>query len=276
MAKFQLFRIRVDRPRQKYLLDDDVPAAEAIDEAIRQKPSGEFYAGTEWHIGNVEPIDEHAIYFAIGKVSERPHEQWDESEKKFLEQEFDVAPYTHAIVDLSVGQLCAIAAKSRVASPVMTIADRLQRLLNESGFSKEYGYHFSLRPLNNPKPFVEQLRDAHRIRKLSVTFGRPNFQDAERDWQEPFERFLEDLDGDEGKTSVEGDDLDKEAAESVSRDAASAGENVTAQFIQDAGQKPVTRSLRDNPIETEGEADTTEGRRDILERVRNLYSSISE
>lgn len=271
MAQFQLFRIRVERPEQPDLRDRKRSPRELLVEAIKERPEAELYRGSVWHIGNIAEIDDQALYFRVGRVKEAQVEKFKGGD--FVDQESDVAPYTHAILDVPL-QMCAIGSNTKVANTIEDIANRLARLLGNSTIGVELGYSFVSSSVKDPKPFLSHVREAHRIESYRVTFSPPNILDAERDFFGPFSRYAEAANAKKGETQVTGESLDKEAIEDITRTAASAGEDASAKLVPEEGRGAVEKSLKDNPARLEGQAETRDGQRGLLDRIRELYEEI--
>ena len=135
-VQFQLFRIQVFLEPQMRLPVRSATGGERnrpaiIEQAIRSKPSIRSSSGMVWHLGNVDQIEDRVLYFAVGRTTRTTMEYFDEGRGDFAEVEFATAPYTHAIIDLDL-EVCAIAAKSRLARTINGIARRLDDLLNAS------------------------------------------------------------------------------------------------------------------------------------------------
>jgi hypothetical protein len=277
MLQFQLFRIRIQRPGQLNLFDNPRRSPRDIILAvINSKPSAQLRRGHTWHIGNIEQIDADSIYFALGRTTTAKVEMYDEEAGNFVNQEFDTAPYTHAFLDLNL-QVVAIAAKAQLAPTVPGIGRQLEKLLNSSPVLLEAEAQIGVTPLSDPEDFVTHLREAFSIQKFAVTFRRPNPWDVDRDFHEPFEKFLAEADGDKGKAVIEGESLNSEPLEKVATSAAALGDDAEAQIRTARGRRPIKKRLRGNPVNFSADsADDREAKIGIVERIKEIYSRVRQ
>lgn len=131
MAIYQLFRIKVERAAQRSLFEQQTTSADLIRSAIESNPSFEIRAGYTWRIGNVEAIDEDALFFALGRITKSTIETYDDEVGAFINKDQDHAPYTFVLVDLR-NQVCAIARKAKIAQSTTLIASNLVKLLSHA------------------------------------------------------------------------------------------------------------------------------------------------
>src|SRR5438093_737051 len=204
MLEFQLFRIRIYPSQQRELFAREITRPQMLREAIRSLPSGEFRRGLIWHIGNVTPIDENGLYFRLGRTSTSTLEIYDEEEGGFIDQEFETAPYTHAIVDVEL-EVCAIAKKTRLSPSTAGIARQFVRLLNESEKVVEFHALFEIDDVKDPEDFIGHLKRAYSISKFWVLFSRPNAFDANEHFVKPFQRMVEASKAEKGKAELKGE-----------------------------------------------------------------------
>lgn len=274
MLEFQLFRIRVYPSQQRDLFAKDRTRPEMLREAIDSLPSGEFRRGLKWHIGNIAPIDSSALYFRLGRTSTATLEIFNEAEGRFVDQEFETAPYTHAIVDVEM-EVCAIAKKTRLSPTTSGIARHFARLLNESRKAAEFQAVFEIDEVKDPEDFVAHLRESYSISKFWVTFSRPNAFDADHDFVKPFQRMVEASNGEKGKAELKGENLDARTLEAVARSAAATGDDACAWLKPSRQSRRVKKQLRGSSVNTSQEdVANEEQRRLLLDRVRELYRKV--
>lgn len=274
MLEFQLFRVRVYPSHQRDLFTKDRSRPEMLRETIESLPSGEFRRGLKWHIGNIAAIDGSSLYFRLGRTSTATLEIFDEDEGGFVDQEFETAPYTHAIVDVEL-EVCAIAKKSRLSPSQSGIARQFARLLNESAKAKEFQAVFEIDEVKDPEDFVAHLREAYSISKFWVTFSRPNAFDADHDFVKPFQRMVESSNGEKGKAELQGENLDAGTLEAVTRSAAATGDNACAWLKPSKQSRRIKKQLRGSSVNTSQEdvADDMQ-RLTLMNRVRELYRKV--
>src|SRR5262249_36591359 len=108
--------------------------------------------------------------------------------------------------------------------------------------------NFSVDAVKDPEPFIEHLVYATQITRFTIHFRRPNPFDADRDFQVPAQRYLQQVNGTEGKTTISGRSLDAEPLAALSRAAAASGDNAGALMVLDGEGKPVYRQLQGNAV----------------------------
>jgi len=274
MLEFQLFRIKVFPSAQGDLFEEGRTPQEILREAVRLLPDLELREESVWHIGNVAEIDDAAIYFRIGRTSKSTIEVY--KDRRFLDQEFPVSPYTHVILDTNL-EVCAIAKKTRLSRTTKGIANHLRRLLQESRAAKRLRATFEISALNDPEDFVAHLRNAYMITRFWVTFTRPNAMDAENDFIRPMERLLNESDGRKGKAEVEGEHLNADTLETLARSAAATGDDAGASIQPEANLAKTRVSLRGNAaVVVHEEPEDEDQKKGLLWKIREKYQSIRE
>jgi hypothetical protein len=273
MLRFQLFRAKVYPPAQPSLFAP-LDTAQALRSAIESKPSAELRRGFDWHIGNVEPIDDHSVYFALGRTTRSHVELFDEDSGNFVVQEFEASPYTHGVLDYE-NQVCAIAAKARLAPTVTGIARQFEKLLAQSETAQRTSVRFDIAVINDPEGFIEQLSSAFQISRFAVEFSRPNPWDVDADFQKPMEDLLRETRGQKGKTTLKGENLDAARLEELTRSAAASGNDAEADIRRTPRARRQRRRLRGNPVTVSQEdCSTAEERRSLVRQVREIYERV--
>lgn len=274
MLEFQLFRIKVFPSNQLRLFPKERTRPEMLRDVIQSLPSGVFRAGLTWHIGNVAPIDASGLYFRLGRTSTATLEIYDEKVGRFVDQEFETAPYTHGVVDVNL-EVCAIAKKVRLSPTTSGIARQFARLLNESKKAVEFQSLFEIDDVKDPEDFIIHLKEAYSISKFWVSFSRPNIFDANADFVKPFQKMVEASKGEKGKAEFKGENLDSKTLETVARSAAATGDDAAAWLKPNRQARRVKKQLRGSSVNTSQEdvADEKE-RKTLLDRVRELYRKV--
>ena len=273
MFRFQLFRSKVYPPTQASLFAVPNPE-EALRHAIESKPSSQLRRGFDWHIGNVEYIDTHAVYFALGRTTKSIVELFDEDTGDFVEQEFETSPYTHAFFDFE-RQVCAIAAKARLAPTVPGIARQLEKLLNLSDEAMQTQFRFEIAAISDPEDFLQQLRDAYQITRFAVEFSCPNPWDVEKDFHRPMQALLREAQGERGKASLKGENLNPGTLEELTRSVASSGNDAEATLRRGRTSRPIRRRLRGNPVTVgQDKCSTPDERLSLVQRIRSAYERV--
>lgn len=273
MSSLYLFRLAAVETEQRGLFESQVPRSKFLRELIMSKPSSEIREGYVWHVGNVQVIDDEGISFAAGRTTKTSKEQYDEETGNFLEVEEEESPFTYAIYD-SYYSVLGLAAKSRLSPTVKGIARSLERLLNSQSSVRDNAIRIEVREIWDPEGFLQQIHEAYAVVGFTVEFGRPNPFDVESDFHKPTQRYLAATGGSKGKTTVQGDDLDRERIDEVTRSVASTGNEAKARLRKAAGQRPVTRHMRGDPANIPREEVESEEPASILRRIREAYMRV--
>ena len=125
--RFHLFRIRVERPLQRDLLDEQTDdAKDIIDAALRRMPVL-VMARHHWRIGQLGTVGSSGLYFQLGRVTSTTEHQWDDRTMAFVESEHETASWTPAVLDLrlqvvgiglntTIGQMATLGESSATSS----------------------------------------------------------------------------------------------------------------------------------------------------------------
>ena len=272
MLEFQLFRIKVYPSAQGVLFEQPKTPPEILKDVIFSLPSAELRKDMIWHIGNVSTLEEGGLYFRIGRTTKSTLEIYKDG--NFDEQEFETAPYTHVILDIWL-EVCAIAKKPKLSPKATGIANQFVRLLNESKRTHQIEASFDIEAINDPTDFIDHLRQAFSVSKFWVTFSRPNAWDVNEHFVKPAQKLLEDLNGEKGKTELEGDNLNPENLEDIARSAASTGDDASVWLQTSETSQKVRKRLKGNPIVVRQEdvADP-EHKMMILQIIRENYKRV--
>lgn len=247
---FYLYRLKIERskePELPGLLDGTSSSpSDIIRAAIEEKPSKEIRKGNIWHIGNIEQVGETGLFFAFGRITKSIVEKYNEEDGNFCDELEEQAPYTYVILDLKY-QVCAVAHKSRIAPKVSQIAGNLAKLLNETKKAKDNNLNLVMAEISDPQEFLEYIRDAYIIRKFDVDFSPPNPWDVEHDFQEPMENLLRETGGQKGKTTIQGESLEKEPIQKLAAAAAATGNSASAQLQEEQDGNFITKRIGRNP-----------------------------
>lgn len=275
MLEFQLFRIKVFPSAQRSLFPEQQKTPQQIlVDVIRSLPELELRKGFVWHIGNVSQIDEEGLYFRLGRTSRATIEIYRDG--KFLDQEFPVSPYTHAMLDTTL-EICAIARKTKLSKTAKGLGAQFQRLLVQSPLARQTRIGIEVGAVTDPEDFIAHLRSAYSISRFWVTFTKPNAIDADRDFIKPMERLLSEADGNKGKTVLEGENLQAEALETLARSVASTGDDAGASIQTEANQSKTQVKLTGNvALVTNEEPQDDEEKRGLLWKIRDRYHAIRE
>ena len=260
-------KVRPLGPRSLFRNNSERPG-QIILSAVQEKPSLEPRKGQHWRIGNVKCPQDNTVLFALGKVTKKTQELYNEQEQNFVAHDLALAPHTYVAVDLHL-QVCAIAPKNAVSQKHTTIARNLARLLNESKRAKEGKLEFTITEIPEPSDFVELIRKASRISSFEMTFSPPNPFDPDEQIQRPMEDLLREVGASKGKASVSGKKLNADVLETLSRAAASSGEKAAANIQSPEDAHPVRRRLSGSPVRV-----SVTGVSEIWDKMRAAYNRV--
>jgi hypothetical protein len=169
-------------------------------------------------------------------------------------------------------QAIAVAGKAKLAPTISGIARQVEKLLNRSPLLLLAAARVTVSPLNDPQDFITHLREAYSIQKFTVTFRVPNPWDVDKDFHEPFERFLAEADGETGRAVVEGKHLKPEPLEQVTASAAALGDDAEAKLRTAPGRRAIKKRLRGNPVTFA--AEDGEPKPQLLEKTQEAYARV--
>ncbi|HET7212842.1 MAG TPA: hypothetical protein VFL79_04600 [Terriglobia bacterium] len=271
MPDFQLFRVKVYEPPQRRLFGPEWSRSDFLLECIGSLSGKGAAKGTLWHLGNPHHVDDAGIYFRVGRISKSTVGLYQDG--NFIDQEFEVAPYTHVLLDTAL-ELCAIAKNAKLSPSPSGIARQLARLIKASDIARLRDVDVEISELSDPEDFIAHMREAAAIQKFWVTFSRPNPFDLDEDFSKPLQGVLTAVNGETGKAEIAGGDLDAGPLETVARSAAATGMDAGAVMVRTGAERKERRRLRENIVTvSEGEVDV-ERLASLLSRIRTIYSRI--
>jgi hypothetical protein len=274
-----IVRIRCEPLSQRDFFDKPRSATSIISDAIRERPTAEVGRGSEWHIGTTEMIDEDGLIFQMGRVRAVTTPQFDETALRFFEADGERAPFTWAVYDMR-NQVCGILRRNGVSLSANEISSKLQILLNSTAHPKAAGYQIVVDPIPDPLDFIEQIREASQVVKFSFTAEFENPFDVEELIQRPAERFNEAVGGVKTKVEVEGDDLNRQVLEELSRAVAATGDDAAASIRPEGGGRAKRIYLRGTPLQEPVDPHKSSNpfiamlraTRDAYDRIRNAVT----
>jgi hypothetical protein len=228
MLEFQVFRISVFFNQQIGMFNTEISRSEVLKNIILSKPDLIKNSEKIWHIGNVLEIGNSTIYFRIGKTSKLTVELFHEG--NFVESEFETSPYTHVVLNTKL-EICAIAKKIKLSPTISGISHRLIELFKNSSFIKNQNIELDIKAIKDPTDFISHLKSAYSVKKFWVTLSPPNAFDVDSDFTKPLSKITKELKAESAKAELRGTNLDQNKLESISRSAASLGNNLSALIL---------------------------------------------
>jgi hypothetical protein len=269
--ELQLFRLKVFGPSQPGLFDASFLPAIALRDAVLGRPTSRVRRGVAWHIGNTNVIDDHGLYFRLGRMSKATMPFYDEETGDFVQEEVPNAPFTHVLLDWQ-RELCAVARKQTLARTTQSLARRLVSVLNEGTIAQERGYTFSVGPVRDPAEFIEVLLSAYSLRSFTYTFERKNLFNAHEDFVQPFEKLVAETNAQDGKIVVKGQDLAVAPITEIARSAATTGDDASARLVLEEVSRSLTGDTASIAAE---ELDSDTEKKQALDAARAEHDRIA-
>jgi hypothetical protein len=272
--EYSLFRAKFIKSSQPSLFYADLIPQQLFMLAIQEKPSAELRRGHHWHIGNTRLFSEHSGYFAIGRTTKATIEKFDETSGNFREEELDTSPYTHCVFNAQIG-IIGIARKASLAPTVKGIADRIQQVLSRAPTITQSNTIVEVSPIPDPQGFLLALETAYRVPRFSATFHGRNPFDSDEYFQKPLAVYLTAANGKSGKAQIQGDDLNRDVLQSVTRSTAATGNEASATIVRNESQKAITIHLKGDPIKRTYDLEEHQPE-SILEDLEKLYDRVRQ
>lgn len=272
MIRFQLFRLRLFL--EPTFFNQDVDRVNVLREIVFEKPSAELKKGYWWHVGNVKGLGKNGAFFALGRTTKSMVELYDPETKDFIIDEHPESPYTHVYVDFPL-QVLAIGYKNRLAPKTESIAKQLEKLLNQQERLQHINMTSDIAPLIDPRDFLTHLKEAAVVRTFTADFTLPNPFDSEEDFEKPFQRFINASEGNKGKASVSGSDLNRDVIENIARSCAASGNGASARMKDTETSRFRTRHLKGRAVTLDyNEEDPDESPESFFEAIKETYKNI--
>lgn len=247
MFNIHILRVKCEGLPQGDFLREASNPVDVIIKSFQSKPTADVGRGSEWHIGNVEVLNEGVIGFAMGRTQAVKSPQFDEITHDFLEEEAMRAPFTIGVFDPKT-QACGIMRKNGVSQSSSEIAGKLEKLLNSAPFAKESNYIIVAEPIPDPVNFIQAIISAQAVTRFSFTVSRPNPHDVDRLIQGPAKEFTKEAGGEQTKIEVEGPDLNRELLQDVTKAVAADGQKAAADIKPTEGGPSRRVHLSGNPV----------------------------
>lgn len=273
MPSIYLFRFKAIKAKQTTLFENGISREDFLTSVIMKKPSEELREGYVWHVGNVQDIGGKGLLFAAGRTTKKSKELYDEVSGDFIQVDDEESPFTYVYYDKSFSIL-AIEPKSKLSPSVKGIAKSLEKLFNQQASVHDYGAEIEISEIWDPEDFLKQIRDAYSIVGFTVEFSKPNPFDVEKDFHKPMEEYIEATGGQTGKTTVQGNDLNRNNIEKVTRSVASTGNDASARLRFEDKQRPVTRHLKGDPVSVVFDEEERQEPNELMRKIREAYARI--
>lgn len=273
MTAFYLYRLKAIRSKQSTFFESN-SRRDFISELISRKPSSEIREGYVWHVGNILPVGNDGLLFAVGRTTKSSKEKYDENSGDFLQIDDEEAPFTYVLYDL-VHSVIAISPKAKLSPTVKGIARSIEKLFNEQPYTLDNEVRIEVAEISDPEGFIDQIHSAFAVVGFTVDFGEPNPFDVDKDFHEPMEKYLQAAGGEKGKTNIQGADLNRDTLEELTRSVASTGNEATARIRKKRGSKAITKHMKGDPVSVSiDDMDIPEMAKKLLLKIKEAYQRL--
>lgn len=273
IKEYHLYRAKFIKPAQMPLLSENKTPSDIFLDAINDKPELILRSGSEWHVGNVDLLDELSGTFAVGRMTKTKVEKYDKNTGDFIDRLDDSGPYTNVIFDCRIG-LLGIAKKSKLAPDAAAVSRKIQLLFEKTNAVINSGVEVRIDPIPDPENFIEKLRGAFAVIKFKATFTGPNPIDADELFQKPLSVYAQKMGAEKGTLEVQGKSLDEGTAELIAKSTAATGNTASARIIPEKGKKSIPIKMKGSAVVvTVDEEATTQ---ELLSQMHNEYGRIRE
>jgi hypothetical protein len=274
IVEYCLFRVKFILPNQSSWFHYPVSRVDVFLSSLEEKPDSQVRVGYRWHIGNVTLFSKSSGYFAIGRTTRSSFEKFDAATGNFVEEELETSPYTHCVFDAEIG-FVGIAKKPSLSPTTQGIARRVEEVLSRTTQVTENEIRVEVSAIPDPESFLRELEQAYRVLQFSATFHGPNPFDADELFQKPLSAYLAAADGDRGRAQVDGDDLNREVVQAVTKSTAATGNEASAKIQRVKGARSIKIHLRGSTVGTSYEEEIHDPKQ-VLDDLRGLYQRVRE
>jgi hypothetical protein len=272
-VEYWLFRVKMIRPSQRQLFaDPNLTPGELFVAALQEHPALKVRQNI-WRVANLEHFGDSKLQgrFAVGTIKSARFEVVDRLTGDFVEAEFETAPYTYCLFDATIG-LLGVAKKQTLTPYVSDIVKRIQTVLENSFIVIRNDIKVMIDPIRDPSPFLSKIRQAYRVSRYRATFTGPNPFDADEYFQRPLSVLCQKTSAVQGRVELQGDNLDREVLQEVSRSTVASG-NTASATIKEArnGKSSVVRTGGD-PLKRKYDASYRP--EEILKDLIELYAKV--
>jgi hypothetical protein len=256
-----------------------------LNRILQAKPGYEVRTGHYWAVGNVEPIANEGIVFKFGRKVYKADPVYDETSRDFVVGDVEEADCVDAYYHEKF-QLLAIEKNSQMPEP-WTLAKYLSKIINSAW--KDFSVKLSpeeciamgnlqaeYTTVRDHRDFVRLLNDAYRLKRISVSFSKPNaFCPA--DFRIPLENHAEQIEANRGTVTFIGDsDLNRDVAIATAKDASAAGQNVSARLLEEEHGPAKTIKMGEKEFPLTVDVEITKEKTSILEKIVNAFIPLLE
>ena len=271
---YSLFRVKFVLPPQQSWLHYPISPRDIFLSSLRGRGDSQVRQGYTWHIGNVRFFSPTSGYFAIGRTTRSTIEKYDTVTGDFVEEELETSPYTHCVFDADIGFI-GIARKPSLSPTPSGIARRIEDLLSQTKEVRDNDIRVEIAPIPDPESFLKDIREAFAVLQFTATFHGPNPFDADEYFQKPLSGLLAAADGKKGRTQIEGDDLNRDVVESITKSTAATGNEASARIKRKRNARTTKIHLKGNNVGTVYEEESHTPQKALAD-LQSMYQRVSQ
>jgi len=269
---FYLFRITLHESNQLPLYPDDSPRAEVLKKMLSSHPRVAGWGRKMWEVGNAEAIGDTSLYFRLGRASRRQVPVMDEI-GDFLDEDINIAPYSHCILDLE-SQLLAMTFNPNLSASISSQGKALHSVLTAKLQEYPQFQSIELRQLPDPREFIAKIKSAFAVSNFWIKVGKPNPFDPESHFVQPLTQLNKAIGSDQAKVALAGKDLDRDVIERIANSASLIGSDGGA-TLRNRENKRENIPMKSTMLKFSLDFQTSQdGKIGVLRRIGFYYKSL--
>lgn len=262
---FQLYRIQLfDVEPDMY---DPAPSQPEVLRQLFPKRLERATRERQYFTAEHQIIDNDGVLFEFGRSSSMKRSDYDG--KKFIEVEHPDYPHVLVFADYEL-QILAVEIKSRFASTIESTIKLLKKIISSDEIVRRYKFEVDIQPLRDPEEFIKHLEKASAVSKFFFSVGKPNVYNPELKFLRPIKRMNIEANSVSAKAELSGLNMKRDILVSLSRVAASTGNDAGAWLKIQGKKRFVRKSIGKNHAQLLVKDDVKKSATEILNDIRRL------
>jgi len=272
---FYMFRLTVHEKTIPDMFSENLTKQEFLKQLLFHLQSFEPKQAIFWHIGNFEELADDAIYFRFGRVLKKKISNLDEK-GDFVDNDINLAKYSHCVVDFNL-QFLTISFNSNLSPSIISIGRALEKLLNTASADFPNYESIEVRIIPDYKEFLIRIKESYSVNRFWIKIRKPNPFDLDKDFIKPLSKLNSEMNSNEVKVELAGEDLDKTNIETLTESTTLAGSEGGAYIQEDEESKQTYINLGKNNLSFSSEFDDSkEKKEELLKKLRQNYKTIRD
>ena len=223
-----------------------------------------------WLIGNLLSDGEY-MCFQFGKTSTTKTSEYDNEAHKFLDKENPDARYTNVYIDQKY-EMVGIVQNSKLPQTEI-LANRIANIILRNCDNNSV-LNITINPIFDSTGLVKIVDSAYAVTNVVFETTPPNPWDAD-DFSKHMQGYVAESNGEKGKVSVSGPDLNKETVKSTIRSTNSLGQGrkVQVRIRENANDRPIMKKY-ENIIKII--IDKKDDFLSVVKKIRQKYPEIKQ